>query len=669
MKQWFKTMALAGSALALTGLALPAWADDDSLRIKNKIEEDFQYRDHVGLSKATTLGQSDLDKDFTPSGGMFDAVKIHAILRASYDATFQLNSGHFGNDAGGAISFNQNGIGAANQLPGSRTDAGPVAWGQGLNLRTLTDGLGTAGPGGPVVTFAPPGQHYVNTNFNMAGNPNQGLALLSGYSGEDRGIDMGVPVRPCDVDHRGCIKGYMDKNAQELAAPEFNKRLDFLREFYVDGSIPVGSNTLDLRLGRQQLVWGRTDLFRVLDVVNPIDYSRNNIYDENSDIRIPMGMLRADYRMGARGPFDDINVQGLWEFENFRPDDLGQAGSTNNPLQAADFFRGMKNCWDNGCTVNNFGAGGNLATNFAPGEIGIRTANIPHGLSHSTYGGKVEGELGGVGFSVNALSTYSQLPSLRGGIVSNDPFNSAAAPAIYPGVIAFDIAFPRVNLYGGSLDFNIEPIDTAIRIETAYTQGEEFANTARSRLFSESDVARYVIGADRNTFIRFLNPNRAFLFSAQMFGTHLMNYELHESPTGRYGMPDWQDNWVATLLIKAWYAHDTISPQLLAAHDFMARANTIEPSVDWQPSNLWRIKIGANMKFGAYKNAFDNDVGATPFAGMPGAAPTIAGGSSPPVALSAGQLAGLLPLGTFRTGILGMAHNESQLFASVALRF
>jgi hypothetical protein len=24
-------------------------------------------------------------------------------------------------------------------------------------------------------------------------------------------------------------------------------------------------------------VWGRTDLFRVLDVLNPVDYSRNNI--------------------------------------------------------------------------------------------------------------------------------------------------------------------------------------------------------------------------------------------------------------------------------------------------------------------------------------------------------------------------------------------------------
>ena len=55
------------------------------------------------------------------------------------------------------------------------------------------------------------------------------------------------------------------------------------------GDLNLGS--LWLRIGKQQIVWGRTDLFRVLDVLNPVDYSRNNIYDELEDIRIPMWMF------------------------------------------------------------------------------------------------------------------------------------------------------------------------------------------------------------------------------------------------------------------------------------------------------------------------------------------------------------------------------------------
>ena len=60
--------------------------------------------------------------------------------------------------------------------------------------------------------------------------------------------------------------------------------------------MPTDSGSVwNFRVGRQQVVWGRTDLFRVLDVINPVDYSRHNIYDELEDIRIPMWMATSEY--------------------------------------------------------------------------------------------------------------------------------------------------------------------------------------------------------------------------------------------------------------------------------------------------------------------------------------------------------------------------------------
>ena len=103
-------------------------------------------------------------------------------------------------------------------------------------------------------------------------------------------------------------------------------------------------NQLGIRLGRQQIVWGRTDLFRVLDVINPVDFSRNNIYDELEDIRIPLWMLQLEYRFGATQTFDDLNFSVVWNFDKFRPANLGQAGTPNIILDAGSFFRGMKNC-------------------------------------------------------------------------------------------------------------------------------------------------------------------------------------------------------------------------------------------------------------------------------------------------------------------------------------
>lgn len=616
---WKQMLALAGAASVWLLAGQARADDDDSWYIRNKIDEDLQLRDNNGLSKLRTLGQSDVDKSFHDEGP-FSNVKVHVTLRASYDGAYELNSTQFGDNAGTSVYY---------------TATNPASPAYGVTYPNGSAPIPLFGGGGVV------------------GGGNFGVEPLYKNFPNDLGVNFAVPVRPCNVDHRGCIPGYMDYNEGELAAEEFDPQLDFLREAYTDLEMPLAGNTLDLRIGRQQLVWGRTDLFRVLDVVNPVDYSRNNIYDELEDIRIPMGMARADYRMGAVGPFDDLNVQGVWVFEDFRPNNLGQGGSVNQPLQAASLFRALANCWQLGCTVNNFTPQG-LPVNFGPHEIGIRQADVPSGISHDAFGGKVEGELKGVGFSLNVLSFQSQMPSLRGGLTTVDPFSGNTA--VYPYSLAFDIHFPRLTMYGGSLDYALDSISTAFRLEATYTQGEEFANTTRPQLYSASNVFRFVIGADRNTFIRFLNPTNAFLFSAQLFGTHIVNYQQSEAALGPVGMPNPRDDFISTLLIKGWYKGQTISPQVKIAYDYEASAGVVDAAVDWLPSNHWKFTFGGNAKFGSNYHTFDDDSSAAPYPELGGPAASAGWG-------------GMRPLGIFANGVLGMAHYESYVYANASYRF
>ena len=342
----------------------------------------------------------------------------------------------------------------------------------------------------------------------------------------------------------------MDFDENELASPEiYSDRADWLRELYVDATLlGQGDNEINFRLGKQQVIWGRTDLFRVLDIINPVDFSRNNIYDELEDIRIPMWMLTTDFRFGPTGVFDDFNAQIVWNFDKFRPNNLGQCGTPNVILDAGCFFRGMKNLWDNGGTVANFApfdpadpSKGLLATNFGPNTIGIRNVNLPEwSLSNTQLGIKFEGVYGDLGWSINAMTYRSQLPSLRaGGVEVVNPFVGGPAQT-WDHLIAFDVYFPRINMFGGSVDYYSQSIDTVFRVEAAYTQGEEFANTLRKELYSESDVFRFVIGADKNVFFRSLNDRRAFLLSAQLFGQHLVDHETEQATLGKVGMPDWE---------------------------------------------------------------------------------------------------------------------------------
>ncbi|MGB1477243.1 MAG: DUF1302 family protein [Marinobacter salsuginis] len=626
--------AVFSSTTALTLAALPGTVAAEDTRINGFYENATYARDGVGLSKFRNTIQLEGEKRIG-NVGIFSNVSVNGTLRGTYDGVYDLNDDEYGSEAGGPIQL------------------------QDIAQGSVPHGGGIA----PTPLFG----------FDINENPNDGMVVLGEHlHDQDNGVAFGVPVRPCDVDSRGCIDDYLDKDEDELRFQEFNDRLDFIRELYVDFDLNFDSgNVLSTRLGKQQVIWGRTDLFRVLDVINPVDYSRNNIYDELEDIRIPMWILKTDYRMGPTEvfegfAFDDLNFQVVWNFDEFRPHDIGQCGQPNVILDAGCFFRGMNNLWENGSTVANFAGAtpdGGLATDFGPGQIGIRRANMPSWkLSNTQLGLKLEGVYGDLGFSLNALTYRSQLPSLRGGIPAQNPFDGTTD--VYPSLIAFDIHFPRVNLVGGSLDYYSQGIDTVFRFETAYTSGEEFANTLRERLYSESDVARYVIGADKNVFIPFLNENQSFLFSGQIFGQHILDHEREQRTYGEAGIPDWEHNWIGTLLIQGFYMNNRLIPKLITAHDFRAQATTLAPSVDWIVTDRFKVSAGANIKVGEGARKFDDCRSCNPwdpFTQTPGV-----------VNHQPGESAGLgsfEPLGRFKSGPIGMAQEEDEVQLTVRYSF
>lgn len=700
-------LAILAAGMALSAAALPVAAADNLPSLGEVdspwkadvyYENDTRYRgkdntgETVGLSKFRNTLQVEADKSLR-SGW-----KFHGILRGSYDGVYRLNRSQFGDTAGSKsaqdVQF-QNTAGpiaaaAGVPLPPQYLTA-TVPFGGGIGF-TVVDAIQAAaglpdlgGPGGG------PGINKFLDAYG-ASNPGTGLRVLGDrWHDQKGGVAFAAPVRPCDVDSRGCVDfgGYGNKKRSQLELPEFNNRLDFIREAYVTNSVPLSDGQqLFLKLGRQQVVWGRTDLFRVLDVINPVDYSRNNIYDELQDIRIPMWIAQAEYRMGPGESMQDRNIQFLWNVDKFRPNNLGQCGSPNVILDAGCFFRAAKNLWDNGSTVSNFaafsppgvpgqGTGPWFATNFGPHQLGIRDVHLPEwSLRNTQFGVKFEGvSKDGLAFSLNALTYRSQLPSLHsinsaainpftGANGNTSPFSGPAQGIPTTHLIAFDMYFPRVNLIGGSMDFQWQAANAAIRLEGALTNGEEFPNTARPDLFSKNKVFRSVIGIDRPTFIPFINPNRTTLISAQLFYQHIFNHELKQGLFGPVGMPDWENNFIGTLLIKAFLANDRISPQVITAYDYKARALVVSPSIDWLVSDKLKLTLGGNFKNrdNDQRWAFDDCRSCNPYAPYT----TYAGQTFVP---GSGGLGGIEPLGRFRAGPIGTAWKENEVFVTMRYKF
>ncbi len=67
-----------------------------------------------------------------------------------------------------------------------------------------------------------------------------------------------------------------------------------LRKAYIFGNI---TDSLDIKAGRQIVVWGKSDNIRVTDVINPVNLKAPGMTDLE-DIRLPVSMTKIDYYIG-----------------------------------------------------------------------------------------------------------------------------------------------------------------------------------------------------------------------------------------------------------------------------------------------------------------------------------------------------------------------------------
>ncbi len=96
---------------------------------------------------------------------------------------------------------------------------------------------------------------------------------------------------------KGCYDFAYDLNGHDGYSEEvlnaYEKEID-LREAYLQGSLTPFA---DLKIGRQIVVWGRSDNFRVTDVLNPLDNRDLGLVDIE-DLRLPLAMVKVDLFAG-----------------------------------------------------------------------------------------------------------------------------------------------------------------------------------------------------------------------------------------------------------------------------------------------------------------------------------------------------------------------------------
>jgi hypothetical protein len=98
---------------------------------------------------------------------------------------------------------------------------------------------------------------------------------------------------------------------------------DELKETYLD--LEALEGRLWMRIGKQDIVWGKTELFRTTDQFDPQDLALSSL-PSLEESRVSLWSARAVYSLYDVGPLEDVRVELAANFDRFEPVDLGKCG-------------------------------------------------------------------------------------------------------------------------------------------------------------------------------------------------------------------------------------------------------------------------------------------------------------------------------------------------------
>jgi len=164
-----------------------------------------------------------------------------------------------------------------------------------------------------------------------------------------------------------------------------------LKEAYLD--MEFFDSRLWVRAGRQSIVWGKTELFRTTDQFNPVDLALASL-PSLEEARIAVWSARGVWSFYDVGPASDVRLEIAFNFDQFKPSDIGQCGEPFTALVACNKRLGL---FAHGLT--GFGLAGEDRPDSPWQDI--------EGLE---FGARVEFRLGRFSFQISDFLGYDDLP-------------------------------------------------------------------------------------------------------------------------------------------------------------------------------------------------------------------------------------------------------------------
>ncbi|NIA30786.1 MAG: hypothetical protein GWP06_12850 [Actinobacteria bacterium] len=318
-----------------------------------------------------------------------------------------------------------------------------------------------------------------------------------------------------------------------------------LREAYLD----MYFNSVDLRIGKQQIIWGKADGVFITDIVSPKDLSEFLLRDFD-EIRMGVTGVKANYYIG------DNTFEIVW-LPEFTPTIMPPEGSIWRPKYSFP----MQPVFDHS------------------------REKVTPSLENSEFFAKYSVLTSRVDFELMAGYAFNDDPTMHVVKTMNPATHRLTGLTVYP-------EHHRLTIGGGSFSTTLGPF--VVRGEGAYYNGKYFNSTDPKLPESvvEKNYLHYLVGLDYTLWDIHL--------SSQFIQQAILDYDPMIEK-------DEYDN-MGTFLASRNFLNETLNLQLFVYYGFNNNDALVRPKVTYDLADGFELLLGANIFtgsagwFGQYDN-------------------------------------------------------------------
>ncbi len=320
-----------------------------------------------------------------------------------------------------------------------------------------------------------------------------------------------------------------------------------MREIYMD----MYFENFDIRIGKQQIVWGKADGVFITDIVSPLDLSEFLLPDFD-EIRIGVIAAKIDYYVG-NGTFEAIIIP------QFTPTQTPGSGSI----------------W-------------NITPEFpAPPTFDWSKSNVEASLQNTEIFLKYSAMTSKVDFEIIGGYTWDDIPTMY--------VEKVMAPTTPPTLNGLKITPIHNRLYVGGGSFSTEVKGVILRGEAAYYNGKYFQteDPMAEGAIIQKEYINYVVGVDFNI--------GNVKLSTQFIQKYILDYDEM--------IIDNETNNLATFLAHYDMMRETLHLELFSYIGLTDGDALIRPKITYDFDDSFNILLGGNIfvgdragQFGQYQD-------------------------------------------------------------------